>query len=94
MLVCLEMTLNTFSPVNQKFCCWIVNIIRVLRDFATLCVGEGPVWVPVVLAEKCFSQYCHVSHAKSELEVHFPGRISVYTWRVMPITATLGFFFF
>lgn len=58
------------------------------------CVGKSPVWVPVVLAEECFSQYCRVSHAWSELEMPFPGRISVYTWRVMPITAILVRFFF
>lgn len=59
-------------------------------------MGKSPVWLPVVLAEKCFSQYCHFSHAKSELEMPFPGRISIYTWRVMPITAILArlFFFF
>lgn len=49
-----------------------------------------------MLAEKCFSQYCHISYTKSELEMPFPGRISVYTWRLMPITAILVrlFFFF
>lgn len=41
MLVCLEMTLNTFPPVNQKFCWWIVNIIRALRGFARLLCGWG-----------------------------------------------------
>lgn len=41
MLVCLEMTLNTFSPVKQKLCSWIVNIIRALRGFATLLCGWG-----------------------------------------------------
>lgn len=41
MLVCLEMTLNTFSPVNQKFCWWIVNIIKALRGFTILLCGWG-----------------------------------------------------
>lgn len=56
MLVCLEIILNTFSLVNQKFCWWILNIIRALRGFATLLCGWG----------SCLSSSC------TSREVFFP----------------------